>query len=91
MRKRLLGDEHPNVATSLNNLAALYDDKGRYASAESLYQQALELYKRLLGEEHPNTITVRNNLENLRTIANKPRNLLSKLWKLFRMLVYKST
>ena len=51
--KRLLGEEHPYVASSLHNLAALYDNQGRYSEAEPLYQQALELTKRLLGEEHP--------------------------------------
>ncbi len=30
LRKQLLGDNHPDVATSLNNLAALYDSQGRY-------------------------------------------------------------
>jgi hypothetical protein len=30
MRKRLLGEEHPAVATSLNNLAGLYESQGRY-------------------------------------------------------------
>jgi tetratricopeptide (TPR) repeat protein len=49
-----LGEEHPSVASSLNNLAGLYDSQGRYAKAEPLYLQALELRKRLLGTEHPN-------------------------------------
>ena len=30
MRKKLLGDEHPSVAQSLNNLAGLYRNQGRY-------------------------------------------------------------
>ncbi|WP_246275704.1 tetratricopeptide repeat protein, partial [Brasilonema bromeliae] len=51
--KKRLGDEHPDVATSLNNLANLYDSQGRYADAEPLYLQALELRRRLLGDEHP--------------------------------------
>jgi tetratricopeptide (TPR) repeat protein len=32
-----------DLATSLNNLAGLYDAQGRYSEAEPLYQQALEL------------------------------------------------
>jgi hypothetical protein len=31
--KKVLGPEHPNVATSLNNLATLYDNQGQYAKA----------------------------------------------------------
>ncbi|NEQ81057.1 MAG: tetratricopeptide repeat protein, partial [Moorea sp. SIO2I5] len=62
LRKRLLGEEHPDVATSLNNLAALYSRQGRYQQAEPLYQQALQLFKRLLGEEHLDVATSLNNL-----------------------------
>ncbi|WP_089092380.1 tetratricopeptide repeat protein, partial [Nodularia sp. NIES-3585] len=42
-----LGENHPSVATSLNNLAGLYDSQGRYDQAEPLLLQALELDKRL--------------------------------------------
>ena len=61
MRKRLLGDAHPEVATSLNNLAALYDKQGRYRDAEPLYLQAIGIAYQQLGERHPNTQTVWNN------------------------------
>jgi tetratricopeptide (TPR) repeat protein len=48
-----LGEEHFDVATSLNKLALLYVYQGRYSEAEPLFVQALALYKRLLREEHP--------------------------------------
>jgi len=57
-----LGDDHPDVATSLNNLAYLYSSQGRYGEAEPLYLQALELSKRLLGDDHPDVATSLNNL-----------------------------
>ncbi|MEH2410640.1 tetratricopeptide repeat protein [Nostoc sp.] len=60
-----LGLEHPDIATSLNNLAALYKSTGRYSEAEPLYQQALELTKRLLGNNHPIFATSLNNLAEL--------------------------
>ncbi|WP_130758765.1 tetratricopeptide repeat protein, partial [Microcystis aeruginosa] len=63
--KRLLGDNHPHVATSLNNLAGLYDSQGRYTEAEPLYLEALDLYKRLLGDNHPHVATSLNNLAGL--------------------------
>jgi len=57
-----LGDNHPDVATSLNNLAELYYFQGKYDQAEPLYLQALELHKRLLGDNHPDVATSLNNL-----------------------------
>ncbi|MEH1996045.1 tetratricopeptide repeat protein, partial [Nostoc sp.] len=60
-RKRF-GDEHPSVATSLNNLALLYESQGRYSDAEPLYIEALAMTKRLLGDEHFLVATSLNNL-----------------------------
>ncbi|WP_293071758.1 MULTISPECIES: tetratricopeptide repeat protein [unclassified Moorena] len=57
-----LGEEHPDVATSLNNLAVLYYRQGRYCKAEPLYVQALEMKKKLLGTEHPSVAISLNNL-----------------------------
>ena len=57
-----LGEEHPDVATSYNNLAALYNYQGRYQDAEPLLKKALELSQRLLGEEHPDVATSYDNL-----------------------------
>jgi CHAT domain-containing protein/Flp pilus assembly protein TadD len=62
MRQRLLGKEHPAVAGSLNNLAALYERQGRYSQAEPLYRQALEMRQRLLGKEHPSVASSLNDL-----------------------------
>jgi tetratricopeptide (TPR) repeat protein len=62
MRKRLLGEDHPNVANSLNNLASLYKSQGRFSEAEPLYQQALAMSKKFLGEEHPDTKIAKDNL-----------------------------
>jgi tetratricopeptide (TPR) repeat protein len=50
--KKLLGDDHPNVATSLNNLASIYYDQGHYKEAELLFSQALKLREKLLGNDH---------------------------------------
>ncbi|WP_051151141.1 tetratricopeptide repeat protein [Mastigocladopsis repens] len=63
MYKRLLGEQHPSVALSLDNLAYFYNSQGRYSEAEPLYLQALEIDQQVFGENHPNTATVRKNLE----------------------------
>ena len=54
-----------DLASSLNNLAYLYDSQGRYDKAEPLYEQALELRQRLLGENHPDVASSLNNLAGL--------------------------
>jgi len=64
--KRLLGENHPDVATSLNNLAYLYKSQGRYEEAEPLFLQALAIAEQALGENHPNTVTIRENLQMMR-------------------------
>ncbi len=38
IREKALGPDHPDVGTSLNNLAVLYESQGRYAEAEPLLQ-----------------------------------------------------
>ncbi len=37
IREKALGPEHPHVAVSLNNLAALYRDQGKYTESGPLY------------------------------------------------------
>jgi CHAT domain-containing protein/tetratricopeptide (TPR) repeat protein len=62
IRARILGDEHPDVATSLNSLAKLDSDQGRYAKAESLFQRALAMREKILGPDHPDVATSLNDL-----------------------------
>jgi tetratricopeptide (TPR) repeat protein len=63
--QEILGDRHPDVAASLNNLAELYQSQGRYKAAESLYQKALALRQELLGDRHPDVAASLNNLASL--------------------------
>lgn len=60
IHEKALGPEHPAVATSLNNLAALYNNQGRYAEAEPLYQRrALAIYDALPPPPSQRAATVR--------------------------------
>ena len=60
--ERVLGPDHPNTASSLNNLAALYDSQGKLTEAEPLFRRALEIRERVLGPDHPDTALSLNNL-----------------------------
>ncbi|MEK6643371.1 MAG: tetratricopeptide repeat protein, partial [Planctomycetota bacterium] len=59
------GPTDPRLATSLNNLAGLYDTQGDYAKAEPLYKRSLAIYEKALGPDHPNVATSLNNLAEL--------------------------
>jgi tetratricopeptide (TPR) repeat protein len=65
VRKRELGDEHPETLVSMDALAMLYDKQGRYDEAESLYRRTLDLQRRVLGVEHPYTLSTMHNLADL--------------------------
>jgi tetratricopeptide (TPR) repeat protein len=65
IQEKALGPEHPNVATSLNNLARLNDEQGRYEQAELLYKRALAIQEKVLGPEHSDVATSCNNLAGL--------------------------
>ncbi|GAK60191.1 kinesin light chain-like protein [Candidatus Vecturithrix granuli] len=65
IREKASGPEHPDTATSLNNLAVLYKTMGNYAQAEPLYQRALVIREKALGAEHPDTAQSLNSLATL--------------------------
>ncbi len=43
------------MAVSLNNLAALYYNQGKYAEAELRFRRALSIYEQQLGVDYPRT------------------------------------
>jgi len=57
-----LGANHPDVANSLNNLAALLQYQGKYADAELMLRRALKIIEEQLGTDHP---IVANSLNSL--------------------------
>ncbi|MEL6263928.1 MAG: tetratricopeptide repeat protein, partial [Cyanobacteria bacterium J06626_6] len=69
--KSRCGESHPDVATSLNNLAGLYKIQGQYSDSETLYQDALALRRKLLGDEHPDIATSLNDLALLYTTQGR--------------------
>ncbi|MCJ1231588.1 hypothetical protein MMC12_008266 [Toensbergia leucococca] len=44
VRKRILGEEHPDTLTSMNNLASSYSDLGRRQEAVKLQEKVVENY-----------------------------------------------
>jgi tetratricopeptide (TPR) repeat protein len=62
IERRLLGPEHAEVGTLLNNLGVLMNSSGRYAEAESIHRDALKVRQTALGANHP---LVANSMLNL--------------------------
>jgi tetratricopeptide (TPR) repeat protein len=62
IREKLLGAEHPDTATNLNNLALLLRAQGDLAGARPLCERAVAIFEKMLGPEHPNTAQSLNNL-----------------------------
>jgi len=50
--------DDPRLATSLGNLATLYQAQGRYAEAGPLHERALAIREAALGPEHPDVAKV---------------------------------
>ena len=65
INEKALGQDHPDVASSLNSLATLYRSQGKYAAAEALYQRSLAIRETTLGKNHPDVATSLNNLVGL--------------------------
>jgi tetratricopeptide (TPR) repeat protein len=69
--ERNFGPDHPNVATCLNNLAALLHDSNRLQEAEMLYRRALAIDEKSFGASDGKVATCLNNLAALLYDTNR--------------------
>ena len=58
----LYGPEHPEVATTINNLGLVMQDLGDLAGARAAFERALRIDEAVYGPEHPGVATTVNNL-----------------------------
>ena len=58
----MLGKEHLDTLTSVNNLASDLWSQGRYEEAEALDRRVLNRREKVIGKEHPDTLTSVSNL-----------------------------
>jgi hypothetical protein len=61
---RVLGPEHPDTLSSINNLAATLFNMGDFQAARGLQENAVDVCTRVLGPEHPITLSSIHNLAN---------------------------
>jgi len=62
MTEHRMGLDHPHTATSLDNLALLYQSMGFYGEAEPLCARSLKIREERLGPDHPDTATSLSNI-----------------------------
>jgi tetratricopeptide (TPR) repeat protein len=60
--KTTFGNEDPNLAISLNDLAELYEAQGPYEKAEPLFEQALAIREKKSGPNDPDVAQTLNDL-----------------------------
>jgi serine/threonine protein kinase len=61
IRRRELGDDHPDTLTSMNDYARSLRVIGRLSDALPIYQQVLQRRRQVLGVDHLETISSLNN------------------------------
>jgi tetratricopeptide (TPR) repeat protein len=49
---KILGKDHPDVATSYNNIGAVYKDQGKKDKALKYCNKALDIELKILGKDH---------------------------------------
>jgi tetratricopeptide (TPR) repeat protein len=65
IRKGIYGEQHPEIASNLHNLAVLYSAKSEYEQAESYYLKALAIREKALGDSHPELLPILRNFAEL--------------------------
>jgi hypothetical protein len=72
IRRRVLGNHHPDTARTLNNLGFMFRHKGDDEKTLSLLQEFFNIYTLCLGDNQA-TRHALNNLENIRAKLTKAR------------------
>ena len=70
-QRKLLGEEHPDLAQSLNRLAVLFKREGKLAQSEATRRQALAMQRKFLGNESAEVAQTLSNLGQVLGDENK--------------------
>ncbi len=65
IRRRILGDEHPDTLASVSNMGLLLEELDRIDEAAPYFQEALDGRRRVLGPDHAETAAALSNLGSL--------------------------
>lgn len=62
LRRRLLGESHPDLVDAMDDVAHLYYLQGKYELAEPLIGKVVEIRQRVAGDEDPDTLSAMSSL-----------------------------
>ena len=71
IRKTKLGLDHPEMLTTMNNLAHTWKGQEKYKETLTLMQQCVNTFFCKLGPRYPNILTVLESYNSWKTEANK--------------------
>ncbi|MDX1996102.1 MAG: serine/threonine-protein kinase [Thermoanaerobaculia bacterium] len=74
-RRRLFGNDHPDVAEALNILGTAQQENGELDAADRSFREALAIRERRLGADHADTAESLNNLAVLLSSRRGPGDL----------------
>ena len=60
-----MGRQHPDVASSYNNLASVLGDQGDMKKGKEYHERYLAIMEETLGSQHPDVASSYNNLANV--------------------------
>jgi tetratricopeptide (TPR) repeat protein len=63
IREKVLGEEHPDTATSYNNLAVFYYGQGDFERAYEFMKKAVDVRSKVLPSNHPHLISSKKGLK----------------------------
>jgi len=78
---------HPSLATSYNNIAAIYDDMNNYNKSLEYYKKSLYILEKVLGEEHFYTAITYSNIAKVFMMQNYFKEALDWYLKAFPTII----
>jgi tetratricopeptide (TPR) repeat protein len=62
VRQNEFGQDHPAIASTLNNLGSAYGELGDWSRMRNLLERALQIQERAYGRDHVENTTMMTNL-----------------------------
>ena len=63
IRLKSLPGDHPDIARSYENIAAIHEEKREWKQALELFEKALNIFQHAFSSQHPNVMKVQAAIE----------------------------